>query len=37
MKDEAAGIPLTEFVELRRKMYSFVRDHDKDRQEVKTA
>ena len=37
MKDEAAGIPLTEFVGLRREMYSFVRDNDKDRQEVKTA
>ena len=28
-KDEAAGIPITEFVGLRSKMYSYVKDNDK--------
>ena len=28
-KDEAAGIPITEFVGLRSKMYSYMRDNDK--------
>ena len=28
-KDEAAGIPITEFVGLRSKMYSYIKDNDK--------
>ena len=28
-KDEAAGIPITEFVGLRSKMYSYVKDNEK--------
>ena len=33
-KDEAAGVPIIEFVGLRSKMYSYMKDNDKD---VKTA
>ena len=29
MKDEACGIPITEFVGLGRKMYSYIKDNDK--------
>lgn len=29
MKDEACGIPVTEFVGLSRKMYSYMKDNDK--------
>ena len=36
-KDEAAGMPIVEFVGLRSKMYSYVKDNNKDRKEVKTA
>ena len=28
-KDEAAGIPVTEFVGLRSKMYSYIKDNQK--------
>ena len=29
MKDEAAGIPIAEFIELRSKMYSYIKDNEK--------
>ena len=29
MKDEAAGIPIVEFIELRSKMYSYIKDNEK--------
>ena len=32
-KDEAAGMPIVEFVGLRSKMYSYVKDNNKDRKE----
>ncbi|XP_068707630.1 uncharacterized protein [Montipora foliosa] len=34
-KDEAAGVPITEFVGLRSKMYSYMKDNDKDGKTVK--
>ena len=35
MKDEAAGVPITEFVGLRRKMYSYVKDNRKNEKTAK--
>ena len=34
-KDEVAGIPITEFVGLRSKMYSYMKDNDKDEKTAK--
>ena len=34
-KDEAAGIPITEFVGLRSKMYSYTKDNDKNEKTTK--
>lgn len=34
MKDEAAGIPITEFVGLRSEMYSYVKNDNKTTKEV---
>ena len=35
MKDEAAGIPITEFVGLRSKMYSYIKDNDNGEKKAK--
>lgn len=37
MKDEAAGIPITEFVGLRSEMYSYVKNDNKTTKEVNAA
>ena len=34
-KDEASGIPITEFISLRSKMYSYIKDNDQNNKTAK--